>query len=234
MTIVIGFDTATDDTAVAALRDGELLFSRSVEPETGGRPRHANCLLPQVEAAAAAAGGWEGVERIAVGVGPGSFTGLRIGIATAKALAQALAVELAAVGTLPALARGAGIAAGGDRALLAALDARRGELFAALYGPAGEQIWEPFVATPAQLRERIARLRESPLAAGSGAVRFRDELQEGGAEVPSETDPSHRVAAREVCALGMLADPANPEDVAPIYLRPPDAQRWRERDRTNN
>jgi tRNA threonylcarbamoyladenosine biosynthesis protein TsaB len=233
MSVVIGFDTATDDTAVAAVRDGELLFAGSVGPGDDGRPAHATRLLAEVEEAAGAAGGWDSVVRIAVGVGPGSFTGLRIGVATAKALAQSLGIELAGVGTLAALAHGAASGAG-ERPLLAALDARRGELFAALYDAGGEEIWEPFVVAPGELAERLAQLGDPPLAAGSGALRFRDELQECGAEVPGDSDPSHRIAAREICAIGGLITASDPEGVAPIYLRPPDAERWRERDSTDN
>jgi tRNA threonylcarbamoyladenosine biosynthesis protein TsaB len=232
MPSVIGLDTATDDTAVAAMRDGEVVFSCSVGPTDGGRPAHATRLLSELEEAAAAAGGWESVGRIAVGVGPGSFTGLRIGIATAKALAGALEAELAGVGTLAALARGVAPAAGQQR--LAALDARRGELFAGLYDSGGTEIWEPFVAGPGELAKRIAQLPDPPLAVGSGALRFRDELQKSGAEIPSDSDPSHRIAAREVCEIGMLGAASDPERVAPIYLRPPDAERWRERDSGDN
>jgi tRNA threonylcarbamoyladenosine biosynthesis protein TsaB len=234
MRALIGFDTATDDTAVATMCDGEVVFSSSAAPSGGGRPLHATRLLPELERAAAAAGGWQSIERIAVGIGPGSYTGLRIGIATAKALAQARGVELAGVCTLAALARGSAARAGPDRQRLAALDARRGEVFAALYDGAGVVVWEPFVGRPRALALQIARLPEAPLAVGSGAVRFRDELQGSGAEIPRDSDPSHRIAAREVCAIGAVAAAPGPAGVAPIYLRPPDAQRWRERDSTED
>lgn len=230
MAVVIGFDTATEDTAVASMRDGELLLSLSMPPRGDGRPAHATQLLAAVEEAAESAGGWAEVERIAVGVGPGSFTGLRIGIATAKGLAQGLGVELVGVGTLEALARGAAAA---DRPVLAALDARRGELFAALYGPGGEPIWQPFVAAPSELGERVEGFAEAPLAVGSGTLRFRDELRGSRAAVPPDADPVHRIAPRQVCELGALA-PAGADGVAPIYLRAPDAERWRERDGTES
>ena len=231
---MIGFDTATDETVVAASVDGEISFSSTVAPAANGRPQHATSLLVEVERAAASAGGWKEVQRVAVGVGPGSFTGLRIGIATAKSLAQSLGLELAPVGTLAALARGAFGDGDLERAALAVLDARRGEAFAALYDAAGAQLWEPFVAAPAQLAERLLQLAQAPLAAGSGAVRFRDELQEGGAEIPDDSDPRHRVAGAQVCALGASLVAASPEDVLPVYLRRPDAERWRERDGTDN
>jgi tRNA threonylcarbamoyladenosine biosynthesis protein TsaB len=233
MPALIGFDTATDDTAVAAVRDGELVFSRSVGQTGEGRPAHATRLLAEIEEAATAAGGWESVDRIAVGVGPGSFTGLRIGIATAKSLAQALGLELAGVGTLAALAAAAAPGSGG-RPLVPVLDARRGEVFAALYDAAGKTVREPFVASPEELAERISQLSESPLAVGSGALRFRDELEKGGAEVPGDADPSHRIAAVQVCAIGAEIAASQPDRVTPIYLRPPDAERWRERDSTDN
>ena len=233
MPAVIGFDTATDDTAVAAIRDGELLFSSSVGPGPDGRPAHARRLLAEVAQAVDAAGGWDSVQRIAAGIGPGSFTGLRIGIATAKALAQSSGAELAGVTTLEALAREAAASAA-DRPVLATLDARRGEVFAALYGPSGDAIWEPFVVSPQQLAERLNGLAATPLAVGSGALRFQNDLQGGGAEVPGDSDHLHRIAARQICAIGLAAAATQPEELKPIYLRAPDAERWRERDRTES
>jgi tRNA threonylcarbamoyladenosine biosynthesis protein TsaB len=192
-------------------------------------PRHATALLEEVERAAAAAGGWEAVGLIVVGLGPGSFTGLRIGVATARALGTSLGLPVVGVSTLDALGRA--IREKGERRLaLATIDARRGEVFAALYSPDGKRLWEPFVSSPASLAERVAELPDPPLAAGSGAVRFRGELFECGVEVPDDVDPVHRVAARHLCALaeGEEAEGAGP--LAPIYLRPPDAERWHERD----
>lgn len=205
-----------------------MLFESADELADGDRPRHATALLGQIDRAVAAAGGWSAVDRIAVGVGPGSFTGLRIGIATAKGLATARALPAVGVCTLDALGRGLG--GGGDGEGLAVIDARRGEVFAALYSAEGERLQEPFAASPEKLVGRIAE-RSSPLrAVGSGALRFRDELVGHGIDVPGERDPAHRVAARHVCALAGRAGDTDPELLAPIYLRPPDADRWRERD----
>lgn len=113
---------------------------------------------------------------------------------------------------------------------LAVLDGWRGEVFAALYGPAGERVWEPAVHRPQELAERVAALEPTPSVAGSGAVRFRHELARGGVRIPDDSDPLHRVAGRHVCALAATAGEEDRDGLAPIYLRPPDAERWRERD----
>jgi tRNA threonylcarbamoyladenosine biosynthesis protein TsaB len=207
-----------------------------------GRPRHATGLLGEVEAAAEAAGGWEAVHLLAVGLGPGSFTGLRVGIATARGLALSRGLPLRGVCTLDALARGIQqppspavpndrLASGGNRRALAVLDGWRGEVFAALYDEEGSRVWEPAVYRPEQLVERLGELDRAPLVAGSGAVRFRQGLARGGVQIADDSDPIHRVAGRHVCALAATAeDGTDGEGLAPIYLRPPDAERWRERD----
>lgn len=191
-----------------------------------------------MESCATAAGGWGQVDLLAVGLGPGSFTGLRIGIATARGLAAGLGLPVAGVCTLDAIGRGmgetdsgapsSGVAREGTIASLAVSDARRGEVFAALYEESGERIWEPFVGRPEELEERVAALDSPPRAAGSGAVRFRQELARHGVRIADDADPVHRVAARHICALAAVSGGGGP--LAPIYLRPPDAERWRERD----
>jgi tRNA threonylcarbamoyladenosine biosynthesis protein TsaB len=176
------------------------------------------------------AGGWHEVGSIAVGIGPGSFTGLRVGVATARALGFSRGLSVAGICTLDALQRGIAEAGGGSHRL-AVIDARRGEVFATLHSAAGERLWEPFVCTPLELAERASQVSRPLLAAGSGAVRFRHELESRGIEVPDGAHPVHRVAARQVCALADAGEAAGGSGfVAPIYLRPPDAERWRERD----
>ena len=221
------------DTAVCAIGgDGEVLRESRSGLSADGRPGHTTRLLEEVERAAAAAGGWDEVESIAVGVGPGSFTGLRVGIASARALGSSLGLPVRGVGTLDALAVGIAASKGGEgRRRLPVLDARRGEVFAALYSATGERLWEPWVGAPDELAERLADDPEAPLAAGSGALRFRDELAMGSAEILDQADAAHRVRARYICDLAEAG--ATVETLAPLYLRRPDAERWRERDTAN-
>lgn len=227
---VVGFDTATADTAVCVTRGGEVVHEALVGLAPDGVPRHSTALLVEIERAVAAVGGWGGVGRIAVGLGPGSFVGIRIGIATAHGLVLSTGLPATGICTLDALGRGLAGAAGPERLRLAVLDARRGEVFAALYSPAGERLWGPLVSAPETLSERVAELPEPLLAAGSGAVRFRDELAGRDTEIPGDEDPLHRIAARHLCALAEATADGTEDRLEPIYLRPPDAQRWRERD----
>jgi tRNA threonylcarbamoyladenosine biosynthesis protein TsaB len=227
MSSVLAFDTATADTTVAVASGDEV--EEAVVGPGEGRPRHAVALLPEVERLVAGAGGWPAIGRIVVGIGPGSFTGLRIGIATARALAQSTDTPLAGVCSLAALARG--IAGDEERPRLALIDARRGEVFGALYDAAGEEVWPPFVASPEQLASRLSGLAAAPLSAGDGSLRFRDELEAAGVAVPADGDASHRLRARYLCELGARLEPVPIERVKPLYLRAPDAERWRDRAR---
>lgn len=228
--VVLAIDTATDYAAVGAARDGELLHEASLAPGPDGRPRHSAALLAEIEATADAAGGWERVGTLAVGVGPGTFTGLRVGIATVRALAQARRLPVAPVSSLAALALGIGATeAARGRRRLALIDAKREEVFAALQGAEGEPVWEPFVASVDELGRRLASEGATPVAAGDGSLRFRHQLEAAGVEVLAEADPAHRLAARHVCALARDVKPGRPEAVTPTYLRRPDAEVWRER-----
>jgi tRNA threonylcarbamoyladenosine biosynthesis protein TsaB len=226
---ILGFDTATDDVAVAATRDGEAVTETRVDGHPGEYPRHATELMVEIVRVVEAAGGWEEVGLISVGIGPGSFTGLRVGVATARALAQARGLNVAPVVTLEALAAGIAERAG-TRDRLGVIDARRKEAFAALYAPGGGVLWPPVVSAPDELARRVATLEAPPLAAGDGSVRFRAQLEAAGVDVLPDTDPAHRISARQVCLLGAGAKAVRPEAIEPMYLRRPDAELWRERD----
>jgi tRNA threonylcarbamoyladenosine biosynthesis protein TsaB len=225
--VILGIDTATPSTAAAVWAPDGRACERRDDPPAGQRPQHASRLLALVEAALDGAGaGWEEVERIAVGVGPGGFTGLRHGIATARALAQGRGLPLAGVSSLEALARGAAAEAGdrGGRAVIAVIDARRGEVFAAAWQGA-ERLLEPIAIDPAELAARLGAGRlAGPLAAGDGAVRFREQLERAGAAVPDDRSPAHRVSAIEICRLGAAGDVTDRDRLVPDYRREPDAK----------
>ena len=219
---VLGFDTATAASAACVLRaDGEAFEVEPPAARLGERPAHAAELMPAVIRCLDDAGlDWDGLDAIAVGVGPGMFTGLRIGIATAHGLAAASGLELRPVSSLAALAHGAADAGG---ATLAVVDARRDEVFAALYDGENE-IWEPFVAAPEAVAERLRERGTGTLAVGDGAVRFRDVLEAAGATVPDAGSSAHVVRGLSICRLAATVAPAPVEAVLPDYLRLPDAK----------
>jgi tRNA threonylcarbamoyladenosine biosynthesis protein TsaB len=243
--IVVALDTASPSTVAGVLLAGGRVVEARDDPPAGSRGEHAARLLPLIEQARMQGGvEWGDVDRIAVGVGPGGFTGLRIGIATARALAQGHGLPLVGVGSLAALASGA--AAGGDapvdtgaagapaagapvpggaplRAVAAVLDARRGEVFAGVWEQ-GRELIAPAALTPDALATRLAALEAPVQAVGDGAVRFRAELERAGVAVPADGSSVHRISAAPLCRLGAVGEPAERDRLLPDYLREPDAK----------
>jgi tRNA threonylcarbamoyladenosine biosynthesis protein TsaB len=160
--------------------------------------------------------GYADLDSIAVGVGPGTFTGLRIGIATARALAHAHDLRVHPVSSLAALAEGIDA-----ERRLPLIDAKRGEVYAALYDRAGEELWPAFAAAPKDVVERAADLTGTLMACGDGSLRFRDQIEAGGIEVGPAG--SHAVRALHVCRLAARIPATSPDSVLPNYLREPDA-----------
>ncbi|MEZ5156361.1 MAG: tRNA (adenosine(37)-N6)-threonylcarbamoyltransferase complex dimerization subunit type 1 TsaB [Solirubrobacterales bacterium] len=227
--MILGFDTATPDTAVAVVDRGEPVFEGSAGPGADGRPAAARELLVMIEEAVAAAGGWNRIATIAVGRGPGSFTGLRIAISTARALSQARGIPVAGVDSTAALAAGLRERDGG-RTVVGVIDARRGEVFAAV--DRGDGPGEPVVCTPDELGAALGGGLEGALAGGDGAVRFRAEIEASGCVVLDDEDRANRLSARQICLLAANMGPGSahhPAGVTPKYMRRPDAERWLER-----
>ena len=235
---VLAFDTATARTAVA-LRDidtatnvcmlGELDLMAADDPPEGGRPGHAQRLLSLIDELMKRGGAdWDSIERIAVGVGPGTFTGLRIGIASAQALAAARSLPLVGVSTLRSLALAAH-ERDLQRTTLAVIDARRGEAFVAGWAAAENPLTAapavgPRVLTPEQLARLAAGSGAGTQAVGDGALKFRELLEAAEVDVAGSDSPLHRVSAREHCRLGVLAQPTSDGRIEPEYLRVPDAE----------
>jgi tRNA threonylcarbamoyladenosine biosynthesis protein TsaB len=237
--IVLGFDTSTSSTALALrLADGRTTQARD-DPPAGAHPGHATRLLELARDVLARAGvGWSGIDRIAVGVGPGTFTGLRVGVATARGLAQSLSVELVGVSSLRALAVAALLAedprAGEPGAALAVIDARRGEAFAAAYEVGDwdtpRELASARALPPQDLPRVLAEAEQaggashSWLAVGDGAVRFRGQLEAAGVRTPADSSPLHLVSAAAICDLGARATAASLRAIVPDYRRRPDAE----------
>lgn len=219
---LLAIDTSTRTTSVAVLDGDAVRATIAVRAET-----HSDQLLPRIAAALAEAGlAPTALDAVAVGVGPGSFTGLRIGVAAAKGVAFAAGRPLWAVSSLAALALD--LAALTDAALLVpVLDARRGEVFAGTYVRAGAVVAEAGpdrVLPPAELAAVIDALAPASVAlTGDGVAAYRDELGPlaaravgGGPDAPSAV------------AIARLALAGDRVDVlghgAPRYIRPSEAE----------
>jgi tRNA threonylcarbamoyladenosine biosynthesis protein TsaB len=234
---ILAFDTASEATVVALCdADAGLALEARDDPLPGERPRHASKLMPLiVEVLEQAGGGWPQLDRIAVGLGPGTFTGLRIGVATARGLGQALDIPLVGVSTLESLALGAASAGDADggagaeaRTVLAVLDARRSEVFVAAWELAGAslgaQLLEPLASSPEGLAASLAELPAPLLAIGPGAIEFRGQLQRIGAVIPPEDSELHRITAVNHCRLASAAPASARAELTPQYVRLPDAE----------
>jgi tRNA threonylcarbamoyladenosine biosynthesis protein TsaB len=196
--LTLAFDTATGVATSALVRDGEVL---------GERASRAVRVLADAEELFEQAGAEpRDLNRLVAGTGPGSFTGTRIGLAAARALAFALELQLAGVSTLDALAAGAPGA-------LPVVDAGRREVFTLVDGA-------PAVSAPSALR-----LDPGTTCVGDGAVRYREQLEALGAKVPPRESELHLPRARFHAELAReFLDPAA---VEPLYLRTPDAEQAR-------
>ncbi|MFT4049053.1 MAG: tRNA (adenosine(37)-N6)-threonylcarbamoyltransferase complex dimerization subunit type 1 TsaB [Solirubrobacterales bacterium] len=204
----LAFDTSTAACAVALRRaDGELFEVRPPASRLIERPAHTTELLPAILELTGRAGISLGqVESLAVGIGPGAFTGLRIGVATARAIATANQIDLVAVSSLAAL----GI--GGQTPVI---DARRSELYFRTNGV--DQL-----AGPEEAIDRIA-VAES-IAVGDGALKYRNELGAAGVAVAPPDDELHVVSAAAILELSDALPAHRPDEVVPNYIRPPDAK----------
>jgi tRNA threonylcarbamoyladenosine biosynthesis protein TsaB len=226
---VIGFDTSMPATTACVIPEGGEPVG--TPPPSAARlaaaPAHSAELLPLLAGLLERAGtGWDDVRAIAVGVGPGTFTGLRIGVATARGLAQGLGVPLHPVSSLEALAAGLAAEASPGRALVPLIDAKRRQVFASLYRAQAplEPEWGPLALGREELLDRLRELTSPALAAGDWALESREYLEAAGIEIPAPDSGLHAVDALQICRLGMAIDPVAPEQVNPVYVRVPDAE----------
>jgi tRNA threonylcarbamoyladenosine biosynthesis protein TsaB len=193
--LTLAFDTATSVATSALVRDGEPLAARS--------SRAARVLADADELLAAAGAQPRELTAIVAGIGPGSFTGVRIGLAAARALAFALDLPLAGVSTLDALAAGAPGA-------LPVVDAGRREVFTLVDG------------TPQVLPPQAVPITAGATCVGDGAIRYRELLESKGAVVPPRESELHLPRAH--FHVQLAREFVDAEAVEPLYLRIPDAE----------
>ena len=218
--ITLAFDTATADTVVGLHVPGAPPRAAAHVPAAGERPGHATQLLGLARGLLDAAGlRWAEVERIGVGLGPGTFTGLRIGVASARALAQSGGQELVGVGSLETLARGAAV----DDAVLACLDARRGEAWVAAWRGAVPLLGAPRAVAPEDLAALLTTGSGPWRAVGDGALRFRTELEAAGVHVADDDAAVHHLDGGTLVALAATATVVDRDTLEPHYVRAPDA-----------
>ena len=209
--LILALDASTPVTTVALAREN----GREVLAEISVTARGASeTLLPAVHAALELAGEDLGsVERVLAGVGPGTFTGIRIAAATARALSAGTGISLAKNSTLDALAAPA-LSCSED--VLAVLDARRGQVFARRFSEAG-----PTTGIYCVRPEELS-VEGRPFVVGDGALRYREALSCLG-PIPSDGSPLHRVSAVGHVVSADLTS-VSPEELVPIYVREPDAE----------
>ncbi|WCO66622.1 tRNA (adenosine(37)-N6)-threonylcarbamoyltransferase complex dimerization subunit type 1 TsaB [Iamia majanohamensis] len=222
--LILGVESATAQVGCAiGGHEGVLASAHSTRAR-----RHAESLVPSIEFACRQARvELADLGAVAVDVGPGLFTGLRVGVATAKALAHALRVPVIPISSLDLLAFPARFT---DRLIAAVIDARRGEVFWALYRqvPGGVQrIGEARVSTPEELLGELQARGEEMLLVGDGALRHAEVLRDlRKAEVCSHgiTHPSARDLVLLAHHQALREEWVQPWEVSPTYLRKPDAE----------
>ena len=219
--ILLAFDTAQGALS-AAVTDGEGVLASSFEPRTRG---HAEALMPLLETLLAeAALSFADLDALAVTVGPGTFTGLRVGLAAARGLALARSLPLVGVTTLEAIAEPAGAEA--DETSIALFDARRDEVYMQAFAPALAPLTPPLLVS---LDEAMTHLPPGKLLlVGTGAHLLASRLEAAGRIFrlsPAKPQPDAvsigRIALARIAVQGLDAFRAAPE---PLYIRAPDAK----------
>ena len=220
--LILGIETATEQVGVAIGGHEGVIATFEV---ARGR-RHAEILTPAIEFVCRQAD----VEMselgcIAVDVGPGLFTGMRVGLAAAKALAQALRLPMIGITSLDLLAFPCRHA---DRVVVPVVDARKGEVFWAMYRqvPGGvQQVSAPVVGPVGDLVGDLLARSQDALCVGDGAERYRDEILDGfRCEVAGPVHPGAGALVQLAHARALREEWVRPGEIEPIYLRAPDAQ----------
>ena len=230
---ILAIDTTTRSGSTAVLDDHQVLIELTGDAAT----THGQRLPAEVARTLAAAGvALDTVDLLAVVAGPGSFTGLRIGIASMQGLAFARGLKIVPVSALEAIARQAHRSLPPDRTIAAWVDAHRGEVFAGVYaGSSLDELLPPAAASPQETLRLYADLELSGpvFFAGDGAVRYRDAILSTLGDFAEVQTSAAALAAEAGRIAAVHPDRAvAPDAVVPIYLRRPDVELARARTRT--
>lgn len=220
--LILGIETATQQVGVAVGGHEGVIATFEV---ARGR-RHAEVLVPAIEFTLKQADiDCSELGCIAVDVGPGLFTGMRVGLAAAKAFAQALRLPMIGITSLDLLAFACRHT---DRLLVPVIDARKGEVFWAMYRqvPGGvQQVAAPTVGPVEDLVADLLARSDDTLCVGDGAARYRDEILDGyRCEISGPAHPSAGALVELAHAKALREDWVRPNDIEAVYLRAPDAQ----------
>ncbi len=220
--LILGIETATEQVSVAlGGHEGVIaLFDMA-----RGR-RHAEVLTPAIDFLSAQTNiGLDELGLIAVDVGPGLFTGMRVGLAAAKAMAMALRIPMIGISSLDLLAFPHRRS---DRVVVPVVDARKGEVFYAMYRqvPGGlQQVVAPRVGPVDELVADLLARSQEALCVGDGAHRYRTEILDGfHCEIADDLHPSAGPLVQLAHARALREEWVSPSDIRPVYLRQPDAQ----------
>jgi tRNA threonylcarbamoyladenosine biosynthesis protein TsaB len=219
--LILGIETATPQVSVAiGGHEGVIALF-----EVARRRRHAETLVPAIEFCCQQSGvSLDEIGLVTVDVGPGLFTGMRVGLATGKALAQALRVPMIGISSLDLLAFPHRQS---DRVVVPVVDARKGEVFYAIYRPVPggvQQVVEPRTASVDELVADLVARSQDTLCVGDGALRYRREICDGyHCEFADEAYPSAGPLVQLAHARALREEWEQPSDIHALYLRPPDA-----------
>ncbi len=231
--LVLGIETATPQVGVAIGGHEGIIASFHTTRDR----RHAETLVPAIQFLCAQAQmKLSQIGLVAVDVGPGLFTGLRVGLATAKSIAHACRIPMIGVSSLDLTAFPARFS---DRLIVSTVDARRGEIFHATYrrAPGGIQLMSaPAVDQPADVAGQLMATGAETLIVGDGAQRYADVLGTvRGAEIGREglRHPNAGALVELAHARALREEFVSPSQITPMYLRAPDARiNWQQRERS--
>ena len=231
--LVLAVETSTAQSSVALGTEQGVLASATISWARG----HQEVVVPAVERLLA----WSEVQLsqvagVAVGVGPGLFTGLRVGVATGRGLAQVLGLPLVGIGSLDVLAFGVRHT---RSRIGAVLDGKRGEVFFAFYRPVPGGVTRETgfaVGPPERLAAELAASGEETLLVGNGALLYRRQLEDAGTPVELASVSRAFPQAESLLELAVprfqREETSRPEDVVPLYVRKSDAEiNWTRRAR---